>query len=202
MQNHRPNLPSLGVCASPSGACGSSAPPLARAVRTVGAAVLAATLAGCYIMSPAPPPPLGTRPAQPAHARALAQAPARATQQEAELAAFKAVLSGHSSGASASAPGGELVAVLNRDTGLLRWKLTYAGLSGKVRGASFDQPAKDGRIAAPVLSIGRSISSPYEGRAMLTPEQRNDLLAGRWSVSLRTARFPEGELRGAMVEQK
>ena len=186
MQIDRPNLAALGLCASPSGACGSSAQPLARAVRAVGAAVLAVTLAGCYFMPPARPS-FGTQPTPTRHA---------------ELAAFKAVLSGYSSGASASAPDGELVAVLNRHTGLLRWKLTYAGLSGKVRGASFDKPAKDGRIAAPALSIGRSISSPYEGRAMLTPEQRNDLLAGRWSVSLRTARFPEGELRGAMVEQK
>ena len=119
-----------------------------------------------------------------------------------ELAAFSARLSGRDAVPSNdSAAQGELVAVLNRNTGLLRWKLSFSQLSGPVREAQFHSPAMGGEVAAPVLAVGRNIVSPYEGRAMLTRRQRADLLAGQWYVNLRTARWPEGELRGQLIEQ-
>ena len=103
---------------------------------------------------------------------------------------------------SASAGRGELVAVLNRNTGLLQWKLSFSGLSGPVRGASFHSPGMGGEVAPAVLSLGRSVLSPSEGRAMLTPHQRADLLTGQWYVNLTTASYPEGELRGQLIEQR
>ena len=51
------------------------------------------------------------------------------------------------------------------------------------------------------MMLGRLLVSPAEGRAMLTPKQRADLLAGQWYVNLRTARYPEGELRGQLIER-
>ncbi|HOM21379.1 MAG TPA: CHRD domain-containing protein, partial [Ottowia sp.] len=36
----------------------------------------------------------------------------------------------------------------------------------------------------------------YEGRATLGAAQASDLLAGRWYVSVYTAAYPLGELRG------
>jgi len=118
--------------------------------------------------------------------------------EDAHLVAFKAVLSGRNAVPPATThASGELVAVLDRNTDLLRWRLTYSQLSGPVRSAHFV-----GAAATPELSIGRSFRSPYEGRAVLTPDQRADLLAGQWYVNLRTARFPEGELRGRMIEQR
>lgn len=124
--------------------------------------------------------------------------------QRAELAAFKAVLSGRQAVSSANTPArGELVAVLNRNTGQLRWKLTFSGLSGPVRGGQFQRQAASGQPASSVLAVGgRTLTSPYEGRAVLTPAQSADLLAGKWYVNLRTDRFPEGELRGQVVEQR
>ena len=97
---------------------------------------------------------------------------------------------------------GELVAVLNRNTGLLRWKLTFSGLSGPVRGGSFHSPGMSGEIAPSVVSLGRTVQSPSEGRAMLTARQRADLLTGQWYVNLPTARYPDGELRGPLIEQR
>ena len=147
---------------------------------------LAAVLAGCAV---SPPP----RPA------AAPPVPERLP----ELAAFRARLSGQDAvPANDSAAQGELVAVLNRNTGLLRWKLHFSGLSGPVRGASFHSPGMGGEVAPAVLSLGRTVQSPTEGRAVLTSHQRADLLAGQWYVNLPTAAYPHGELRGQLIEQR
>ena len=92
--------------------------------------------------------------------------------------------------------------MLNRNTGLLRWKLSFSGLSGPVRGGAFHSPGMSGEIAPPVVSLGRTVQSPAEGRAMLTARQRADLLTGQWYVNLPTARYPDGELRGPLIEQR
>ncbi len=152
-----------------------------------GALLLAlALLAGCSVTPPpvvAPPAPTEPR-------------------RQPELAAFKAVLSARQVVPPADSPAqGELVAVLNRRTGLLQWRLSFSQLSGPVQAAHFHSPAMDGELADPVLAIGRQIVSPYEGRAMLTRRQRANLLAGQWYVNLRTARHPQGELRGQLIEQ-
>lgn len=143
----------------------------------------------------ASPPPVQTAPP----IRTLPRAePAR----QPELAAFSARLTGQSTvPTSDSAAQGELVAVLNRNTGLLQWKLSFSGLSGPVRGANFHSPGMAGEVAQPVLSLGRSVLSPSEGRAMLSARQRADLLAGQWYINLRTARYPDGEIRGQMIEK-
>lgn len=147
--------------------------------------MLAAALAGCAT----PPPPV-----QPA--------PQAGQAQQEQLVAFKATLHpGHVVPPVNSAAKGELVGVLNRTTGLLRFRIQFEGLSGPVRAAAFHSPAMEGEVAAPVLSIGRLFSSPFEGRAILSPRQSANLLSGQWYVELRTERYPGGELRGQMIEQ-
>lgn len=155
-----------------------------NAARRQAAAALLGTLllAGCAVGPPPSPAP-----------------PARMP----ELAAFSAELSGRDAVPASPSPGrGQLVAVLNRKTGLLRWKLSFSGLSGPVQGAAFHSPGMGGELAPVVLRLGRSVLSPSEGRAILTPRQRADLLAGQWYVNLPTARYPEGELRGQLIEQR
>ena len=155
----------------------------------LGAAALLAACGSPPLRQPAPP--VISRPAPPAEPR------------QPELAAFRAVLRGSEAVPRSDSPAqGELVAVLNRQTGLLRWKLTFDMLSGAVRAAHFHSPAMEGEVAAPVMSLGRDFSSPYEGRAMLTPRQRADLLNGQWYVNLRTAAYPDGEIRGQLIEQQ
>lgn len=170
-------LKPFGWLGSARGGCGTS-------VRwAAGALAFAAMLAGCGTV-----PSTGT-------------APTAAPRPE--LAAFRARLNGRQAvPPSDSQAQGQLDAVLNRQTGLLRWKLSYVGLSGPVRGASFHSPGMDGEIAPAVLSLGRALQAPYEGRAMLTPRQRADLLAGQWYVNLPTARHPQGEVRGQLIEQR
>ena len=157
-----------------------------RTSSALAALALAAVLAGCA-SGPGPRP----------------SAPPPVPDQMPEMAAFSAHLSGRDAvPASDSAAQGELVAVLNRNTGLLRWKLSYSGLSGPVRSASFHSPGMEGEVAPAVLSLGRSVQSPTEGRAMLTPHQRADLLTGQWYVNVSTVRYPDGELRGQLIEQR
>lgn len=172
----RPSLPLRARAAS-----------IPAATRLALGAALLALLAGCVSPPPAPRP------------RAAPGAPQRLP----ELAAFSARLSGGQAvPPSASAGRGELVAVLNRNTGLLQWKLSFSGLSGPVRAAHFHSPGMAGEVADPVLTLGRTVISPLEGRAMLTARQRADLLSGQWYVNLRTAAHPEGEIRGQLIEQK
>ena len=168
---------------------------LGHTARRAAAVALVAVLAGC---ASAPPPTMS-----PPVVVQSAPAPAPAAPApQAELVAFKAVLNGQNVVPSADTPAtGELVAVFNRRTGLLRWRLTFSQLSGPVQRGSFHSPAMSDEVAAPVLAIGRSFVSPYEGRAMLTQAQRANLLAGQWYVNLRTARYPDGELRGQLIER-
>ena len=159
-----------------------------RLTRVAASGLLAAVLAGCALVPApaprgAPPPPV--------------------SGQMPELAAFSAHLNGQQAvPANDSRAQGELVAVLNRNTGLLRWKLSFSGLSGPVRGGAFHSPGMSGEIAPPVVSLGRTVQSPAEGRAMLTARPRADLLTGQWYVNLPTARYPDGELRGPLIEQR
>lgn len=166
-----------------------ASPRLARAGRWSALAFTAALLVACSSTPVTTAPPVQPMP------------PAPPTRQP-EVAAFSARLNGANVvPPSASAGEGRLVAVLNRKTGLFQWKLSFSGLSGPVRGANFHSPGMSDEVAQPVLSLGRSVLSPSEGRAQLSPRQRADLLAGQWYIQLNTERYPEGELRGQLIEQ-
>lgn len=165
--------------------------PAVRAARHAAGLALIVLLAAC-----------GTQPIGPM-APPIRSTPSKAPERQPELAAFSAQLQGRNAVPRSSSAGqGTLVAVLNRKTGLLRWKLSFDGLSGPVRGAYFHGPAMDDEVAGPLVALGqRSIISPNEGRAVLTHSQRADLLAGQWYVNLTTDRYPEGEIRGQLIEK-
>ncbi|HSV83444.1 MAG TPA: CHRD domain-containing protein [Ramlibacter sp.] len=78
---------------------------------------------------------------------------------------------------------------------LLRWRVTYAALSGPVTAAHLHGPSGPGQNAPPVIPFDPG-PSPISGQARLTPEQATQLQSGQWYVNLHTAAHPQGEVRG------
>ena len=120
-----------------------------------------------------------------------------------DLAAFSTVMTGMNQvpplRASATTATGRVDAVLDINTGLLRWKLSYRGLTGAAMAGHFHGPATVSTTAGVALAFKGAVTSPMDGQAILTPEQMTDLLAGKWYVNIHTLAFPGGEIRGQMI---
>jgi hypothetical protein len=94
---------------------------------------------------------------------------------------------------------GSLSAAYSPLTQILQWELSYRGLSGPVTWAFLDGPDGTGAESELVPINLADESNPHPGSVVLTAQQANDLLAGRWSVVLKTEQFPRGEIKGALV---
>ncbi len=93
---------------------------------------------------------------------------------------------------------GQLDALYDGATRLLRWKASWQGLAGAITAVQFRGPADAGQNAQAVLLWPAPFGDRYEGRATLTPSQATDLLSGLWYVSVFTSSYPQGELRGQL----
>jgi hypothetical protein len=87
---------------------------------------------------------------------------------------------------------------LNKDTNVLKYRITYDGLSGPATMAHFHGPAAAGANASPVVPFANP-SSPIEGTATLTAAQAAELMSGKWYANVHTAANPNGEIRGQML---
>jgi hypothetical protein len=121
-------------------------------------------------------------------------------KRESDLVAFTTQLrAANEVPPNASQGSGSVDAVFNKDTGQFRWKANFTGLTGPATAAHFHGPAAIGANAGVALPWTSPLRSPLEGRAMLTPAQAADLLAGRWYANVHTATHPGGEVRGQMT---
>ena len=97
-----------------------------------------------------------------------------------------------------SAASAQLDALYDAGNRVLRWKTSWAGLSGSVTGVRFHAPALEGEDAPAVMVWPGPFGPTYEGRATLTASQAIDLIGGRWYVTVYTTAYPAGELRGQL----
>ena len=94
---------------------------------------------------------------------------------------------------------GSLTANYSPSRRLLSWRVSYSGLSSPITWAEFRGPDIEGADSA-IVSINSQIEvNPHPGGATLTDQQAADLIAGRWSVVIKTEKYPRGELKGAVV---
>jgi hypothetical protein len=94
---------------------------------------------------------------------------------------------------------GSLSAAYSPLTHILQWQLSYNGLSGPVTWAYLDGPDGTGAPAEVVPINLAEERNPHPGSATLTAQQADDLMAGRWSVTIKTEQYPGGEIKGALV---
>lgn len=101
-----------------------------------------------------------------------------------------------------SAATGKVEAMLDTDTKMFTWTITYDGLSGPVTGAHFHGPAAADATADPVVPIpdDKLATSPIAGEATLDDAQIADLQAGMWYLNIHTEKFPDGEIRGQVTK--
>jgi hypothetical protein len=126
-----------------------------------------------------------------------------AVPQASNTVALSAKLSGANEvPANSSAGSGTLDASLDKQTNVLTWTVTYAGLTGPVKAGHFHGPAAAGANAGVALGFSGSVESPIKGSATLTAAQLADLMAGKWYVNLHTAANPGGEVRGQVIPSK
>ncbi len=83
---------------------------------------------------------------------------------------------------------------------LLKWKITYSGLTGPATMAHFHGPAAPGQNAPVVIQFAKA-DSPIEGSATLTDAQAADLKAGKLYINVHTAANKAGEIRGQVASK-
>jgi hypothetical protein len=133
-------------------------------------------------------------------AAAMLVAGCAALRPNANLLAFSTTMTGANEVPPvATSATGEVDAVLNKDTRLLRWKVFFRNLGSAPTMAHFHGPAAVGQNARVVLPFKGPITSGMEGRATLTPEQARELIAGNWYANVHTVDHPGGEIRGQMI---
>lgn len=107
---------------------------------------------------------------------------------------------GHFAGehGTTSHPEGKVEAALNTKTNLVRYTLTWSGLSGPVTAAHFHGPAPVGEEAGVLVPIGGPYKSGQHGALVLSSEQAQALQNGQVYVNLHTAALPNGEARAQL----
>ena len=131
---------------------------------------------------------------------AIAQAGCSVLQPDAHLAAFSTQMTGLNQVPPVhTVATGRVDALLDKNTQLLRWKLSFTSMSGPATAGHFHGPAAIGANGPVALPFKGPIKSPLEGQSTLTSTQAADLLAGKWYANIHTAAHPAGAIRGQLI---
>nr|WP_298795156.1 CHRD domain-containing protein [uncultured Acetobacter sp.] len=95
---------------------------------------------------------------------------------------------------------GRVVALYYSGAHVLRYTVTWSGLSGPITIAHLHGPALPGKDGPPMATVRGPYKSPLSGGVMLSAEQEQDLLAGRVYLNLHTKDYPNGEARAWLVK--
>lgn len=115
---------------------------------------------------------------------------------------YRAALSGGQEvPANPSAGTGMADVEVNTSTNTLSWKVTYSGLSGPATAGHIHGPAAPGANAGVMVPFSGVGSSPFQGKAQITPAQAAEIAAGRTYVNIHTAKAPGGEIRGQLQKR-
>lgn len=97
---------------------------------------------------------------------------------------------------------GQLKASYNTISKVLKWHVSYSGLSGTATMAHFHGPATTRQNADVIIPIKPdALKSPIEGTEKLTKEQEKQLLLGHWYFNIHTEKHPGGEIRTQLTHK-
>jgi CHRD domain-containing protein len=88
--------------------------------------------------------------------------------------------------------------VLDTDTNMLSYNISFSGLSAPQTAAHFHGPAAPGVNAGVIFGLG--LGSPQIGVWNMTDQQEAWLIGGLVYVNVHTTAFPGGEIRGQVLE--
>ncbi len=116
----------------------------------------------------------------------------------AEMVKMKADLKSSEEVPPNDSPGsGTADVTLDTDANKVSWTITHEGLTGDAAAAHFHGPAKVGENAPPVVDISTNL---MEGSADVSAEQLQMIREGNTYLNIHTAQYPDGEIRGQVLQ--
>jgi hypothetical protein len=107
---------------------------------------------------------------------------------------------GATNAANASKASGTASFTVDRNSKLLRWQISYAGLSSETTGAHIHTSAGPGVSPTIIVDLTKSsLSNPIVGSTTLDDNQLADLLSGRAFVDIHTKLNEDGEISGQIA---
>jgi hypothetical protein len=96
---------------------------------------------------------------------------------------------------------GEVTATLDTSSKVLKWALSYRGLTGQATMAHFHGPAPVGQNAGVQIpvQVPKAPNGSVKGEAALSDAQMTDLQTGKWYFNVHTEQNKAGEIRGQLM---
>ncbi len=95
---------------------------------------------------------------------------------------------------------GEATVMFDSATHMLKYTVTYSGLSGPATMGHIHGPAAAGKNAPVLIPFKGAVTSPIKGEATLDAKQTKELEDGVMYVNIHTKAHPGGEIRGQLTK--